>query len=106
MHDWTTLTTHLGDDTSSPSNEQLKNALSELFKSNDDEHPNSWIECGSEDSFLYSLDIYSSGFALYTKYSDVDMSDELEYKRIDNVNEEIAFNLWQHLIAGNFEKIK
>lgn len=33
------------------------------------------------------------------------MTDELENKKIENVNEITAFQLWKNLIDGNVEKI-
>jgi len=97
---WINLTTRLGHSISNPSDEDLKNALKELFDSKDNEHPDSWIECGSEDGPLETLSIYSSGYALYTKFSDADMSDELETKRVDNVTQESGLEIWKNLISS------
>lgn len=105
MFEWVSLTRCYGSVIQNPTDDHLKNALIELFNSKDDEHPDAWVECGTQDGPLYSLSIFSSGYALYTKYSDADMSDELENKRIDNVTESIAFELWKNLIDGKIEKI-
>jgi hypothetical protein len=105
MIEWTNLTGCFGEGTQNPSDDDLKKALSELFKSQDNEHPDAWIECGSENGPLYSVSIFSSGYALYTKYSDADMSDELENKKIENVTEDSAFALWKNLMDGNESKI-
>jgi len=105
MIEWTNLTTCFGEGVQNPSDDQLKAALSELFKSRDDEHPDAWIECGSESGPLLSLSIFSSGYALYTKYSDADMSEELENRRIENVSQESAFSLWKKVIEGNESEI-
>ena len=69
MHEWFHVTGYLGEDTSNPTDEQLKAVLTLLFDAKDDEHPNAWITCGSEKGKLYTLDVYSSGFALYTVYN-------------------------------------
>ena len=98
MHEWFNLTDYLGEDTSNPTDEQLKAALALLFEAKDNEHPNAWITCGSEKGKLYTLDIYSDGFALYTVYNNVDMEEELEYRRIENVTSAVAFDLWKNLI--------
>lgn len=100
MHDWITLTTVFGESVESPSELDMRAALKELFSSVDDEHPDAWIECGTEDGPLYSISIYSSGYAIYTKYSDADMTEELETKEIENVDASIAFELWSKLAAG------
>jgi len=105
MIEWVNLTGCFGEGVQNPSDDDLKKALSILFKSQDNEHPDTWIECGSENGPLYSLSVFSSGYALYTKYSDVDMSDELENKKIENVTQDSAFILWKNLINGNYEQI-
>lgn len=105
MHEWINLTKHLGESLDSPTDNDLKQALTDLFESNDNEHPNSWIECGSEEGPLYSLDIYSSGYAIYTKYNNADMDDELENRRIENVDVHLGLNLWKSLINGKLDDI-
>lgn len=82
MHEWITLTTHLGESVRNPSHQQLRDALSKVFAAKDSEHPDSWIECGSSNGPLYVISIFSSGYALYTKYSDADVSDEIESYRL------------------------
>lgn len=96
---WANLTSCFGESFDGPSDVELKNALKELFESRDDEHPDAWIECGSNDGPLYTLSIFSSGYGLYTKYSDVDMTEELETKRIEMVTEETGFVLWKKLLS-------
>lgn len=98
MAEWVNLTTCFGDGTQNPSEDQLRVSLKELFQSNDNEHPDAWIECGSENGPLFSISVFVSGYAIYTKYSDVDMSEELESRKIENVTEETAFQLWKELI--------
>lgn len=105
MHEWVNLVGHYGKGWQNPTDENLKEALNDLFNSNDEEHPSTWIECGTQDGPLYSIAIYGSGYALYSKYSDLDMTEELENKKIENLNEETAFDLWKSLIDGNIEKI-
>ena len=105
MHEFVGLIGYYGKGGSKPTDGDLKEALSELFASKDEEHPSTWIECGAQEGPLYSIAIYGSGYALYTKYSDLDMTDELENKKIENVNEITAFQLWKNLIDGNVEKI-
>ena len=82
-----------------------KNALEELFASNDDEHPDTWINCGTDDGPLYGISVYSSGYAIYTKYSDVDMTEEMETKRVSNLDVDSALALWNKLIAGRIDEI-
>jgi hypothetical protein len=90
----------MGEKISNPSTKQLRNTLKELFASNDEEHPDAWIECGSDDGPLYILSVYSGGYAIYTKYSDVNMTEELENKKIENLDVGSTLELWQKLIAG------
>ena len=105
MHEWVNLTTRLGETVRNPKTEQLREALAELFSSSDEGHPDSWIECGSQNGPLYSLSFFASGRGRYTKYSDVDMTDELEVKELSASSPEEALELWQHLIKGQYEKL-
>lgn len=99
-HEWVALTTVFGGGTSNPSNEDMSAALAELFANPDDEHPDAWISCGSTNGPLYSISVFSSGFAIYSKYSDSDMSEEIESFRIPDVDAKTALALWSDLIDG------
>jgi hypothetical protein len=79
----------------------MKQALDELFASADVDHPDAWIECGSESGPLYSISVFSSSYAIYTKYSDADMAEELEKKKISSVDINSALTLWGDLVKGN-----
>jgi hypothetical protein len=104
MHEWSTLTTRLGDSVTAPSEGNMRSALQELFGSpRDDEHPDSWLECGSTDGPLYTMSIFQSGYGIFVKYSDADMSEELISKTVDAPDAEAAFRLWQAVISGRFE---
>ena len=105
MHDWVNLTTRIGASISNPKEEQLRDALEELFGSDDQEHPDCWIECGSDNGPLYSLSFFSSGRGIYTKYSDVDMTEELETKEVKASSPEEAIGLWMDLINERYEKL-
>lgn len=104
MHEWVNLYGHYGKHAQNPSDDELKEVLNELFASRDDEHPDAWIECGSQVGSLYVLNIFSSGYALFTKYSDVDMTEELENRKIENVDEAGAYKLWKDLINGSHKQ--
>ena len=99
MTQWTNLTTNFGLQIKDPSDDDLRNVLKKHFSIKDNEHPDAWLECGSDNGPLYSLSIFSSGYAIYTKYSDADMTDELEVKRIESVDEDKGFDLWKKLIS-------
>lgn len=104
MHEWVHLNPVNGDTISNPSRDQLALALRQLFADPDSEHPDTWINCGSDDGPLYNLSVYSSGYATYTKYADVDMCDELESSRIHDLDVDTALALWENLIAGEAPK--
>lgn len=104
MHEWINLTSDFGN-YSNPTDSQLKHTLDQLFNTKDDEHPNAWVECGTEKGPLYSMDIYSGGFAVYTIYNNADMEEELKNKKIENVDIEKGFDLWKTLIDGNIDKL-
>jgi hypothetical protein len=105
MHDWITVTTKFGNSLREPTEADMHTALAELFSSADDEHPDTWMECGSENGPLYCVSIFGSGYAIYTKYSDVDMTQELETRRISPVNLDSALELWKDLATGNLQEI-
>ncbi|WP_148415331.1 hypothetical protein [Noviherbaspirillum massiliense] len=106
MHEWTTLTTRYGVTTQIVDSTTLRNALTELFTSpRDDEHPDCWIECGSQDGPLYTLNIFQSWYGIYTKYSDVDMTEELETKELKAPTVEAALRLWEALIHERYEEL-
>lgn len=105
MHEWIKLTSRWGVEKQNPALSDLKEALNELFGADDNEHPDAWLECGSENGPLYVTSIFSSGHAIFTKYSDADMGEELQKTRIDNINHESGLRLWQNLIAGKSEVI-
>ncbi len=101
MFEWTTLTEVLGHSVLEPSEADMRRALSDLFAgSTDAEHPDTWIECGTEAGPLYCISVYASGYAIFTKYSDADMTAELEKKTIQPINQEGALTLWRDLVAG------
>lgn len=47
MHEFVGLIGYYGKGGSKPTDGDLKEALSELFASKDEEHPSTWIECGA-----------------------------------------------------------
>lgn len=105
MHDWITVSTVFGKTLREPTEGEMHAALTELFSIADEEHPDTWMECGSEDGPLYCVSIFGSDYAIYTKYSDVVMTQELERKKISPVNLESALVLWNNLATGNFREI-
>jgi hypothetical protein len=105
MHEWVNLTTRMGESITNPTPAQMRQVLEELFSSNDEEHPDCWIECGTQDGPLHSLAFFSSGRGVYTKYSDVDMSAEIENKVQVAPNIDIALRLWGDLINERYEKL-
>lgn len=100
MHEWVTVTKVFGEYLHDPTTPEMKAALEELFSHADSDHPDTWIECGSESGPLYSISIFSSGYALFTKYSDADMTEELETKKISPVDIDTSLALWVNLIEG------
>jgi len=104
MHEWSTLTTRLGDSVRGPSESDMRCALQELFGSQrDDEHPDSWLECGSTGGPLYTMSIFQPGYGIFVKYSDADMSEELVSRTVDAPDAEAALRLWKAVIGGRFE---
>lgn len=105
MHEWVNLTTRMGQSISRPTPSQLRDALEELFSSQDEEHPDCWIECGAENGPLHSFSFFSSGRGIYTKYSDADMTEEIQKKEHIVPDSNRALQLWEHLIDERYEEI-
>lgn len=105
MHQWVNLFPRNEDTVTNPDREQMIAALVELFASDDDEHPDCWIECGTQNGELHSISIYSSGYAIFERFSDFDMSDELESKRLQAENVDAALKLWEDLINADYDKL-
>jgi len=99
MSHWSNLYFCFGNSISNPSDNDLKRALKELFSSQDDEHSDAWLECGVDDGPLESLSVFSSGYAIQTKYSDADMTEALSSQRIEGVTEKTGLRLWQDLLS-------
>ncbi len=99
MHQWVKLFTRYGSCIANPTEDQLRAAIQEVFARIDQEHPNAWIECGSDGGALHTLSISFRGSSCYTKYSDADMTDELDSVTRTGLDEEQAFRAWKTLIA-------
>jgi len=106
MYEWLTLFTRIGDVIQNPTLEQPKEALAELFTSNDEEHPDAWVECGSRAGPLDTISVYSSGYAILGQYAAVDMLRELESRKIQNLDKDSALELWTKLIQGRLDEIR
>lgn len=101
MYDWIKLVTRGGKTIDSPSQADLESSLMELFGSPpDEEHPDSWIECGSERGPLHTLNIFQSGRAIYVRYCDADMSAEEEKRELHVRNVADAIRLWNVVMEG------
>jgi hypothetical protein len=106
MHEWVILTSRMGEGFKHPDVSTMQNVLTELFSSKrDDEHPDCWLQCGSQEGPLYSINVFQSGFAIYTKYSDVDMSEELESREIKAPDVNAALRLWEALIQEHYSDL-
>lgn len=106
MHYWIKLTTGSGEDVPAPTRPAMEAALQELFDSSkDDEHPDCWLECGSENGPLYTLSIFQTGHGRFNKYTDVDMFEEQIFRMVEAPNVESSLRLWQALIDGRFDEI-
>jgi len=100
--EWSNLTTRLGETVSAPSLSDLQSALQDVFTNpNDPEHPDTWLECGSDEGPLASLSVFGSGKGILTVYTDADMTDELSSEEYADLSEATALHLWQRLMDGD-----
>jgi hypothetical protein len=99
MRKWTALFTRYGDCITDPIEAQLRAAIREVFAKVDQEHPDAWIECGSDDGPLHVLSVCTDGTIRYTKYADGSMTDELDSTTQAGLSEDQVFHSWQKLIA-------
>ena len=84
----------------------MKRELGALrYGAKDDEHPDCWVECGSDAGPLYTLSVFHSGSGVFTEYSDADMSEEVATKSFKDLDETAALALWQALLDGRLDQI-
>jgi hypothetical protein len=101
MHQWVNLTSRHGETIQSPSKAQMEETLQDLFTAEiDNEHPDCWIECGTQTGELHSLIVFQSGYAIYTQYSDFDMSEEIQSRELRPIDFNSALELWSKLIEN------
>lgn len=100
MINWIKLTTMIGKTISSPDEVEMKDALQQLFLYGTSEHPDCWLEKGSETGQLDVISVFASGYAIHTQYTDADMCNETLNIRIDNIDATTALQLWRDLIHG------
>ncbi|WP_085718580.1 hypothetical protein [Pseudomonas sp. B28(2017)] len=105
MHEWINLTARHGDTIEKPSVEQMKSVLQDLFSDRDEEHPDCWLQCGSQNGELVVLSVFDSGYAIFTRYADQDMLEELEVRRVPAHDVSTALALCVSLIGGHYEEI-
>ncbi|HCJ56250.1 MAG TPA: hypothetical protein DHV55_01820 [Clostridiaceae bacterium] len=110
------LNTRFGDSKEKPTEEELLNAINEIYDENRHdlteadykEHPNAWLNYGYEDKDMwtvFTLDVYRNGTILFTKYKDQD-DDEPEFEyTITNTNKDKAIELWKLLCNGNIDNV-
>lgn len=100
LYEFVTLNGCFGSTISDPDEADLKNALAETFKAQDEEHPDCWLECGSEAGPLQVLTVCFDGSAWLTTFSDVDMSAELAEEEFTDLDVDRALALFKKLING------
>ncbi len=70
------------------------------------EHPSTWLRYGFDEEPMYVLDVYRDRSAIFTKYPDQDDSDSLWEYRMNDILQEKALALWQHLIEGRLHDLE
>jgi hypothetical protein len=98
-HDWVTLYRRYGQSVRMPSEADLLFALKEVLSAKDEEHPDTWIECGTEKGPLHTFSVSHSGYGTYARYSDVDMSQEVEHAEYGVLDLQQALKAWHTLIS-------
>lgn len=98
---WKHLDPGNGDIVSDPSPDDLRCALSQLFDDPNGDHRSAWIKHGSDTGLMVCATVHSQGWASRAIYGDSDMKIELDSERIDNVDQERAFEIWMDLIDPN-----
>lgn len=99
--DWITLTDRMGAMSPAPTVDDMEAVLLEVFASDlDEEHSSCSLEAGIEDGPLYTIQIFQSGGAIYTEYSDVDMTEEVVVREFELASREAALDAWLAMIAG------
>lgn len=101
MSKWLTLYDRLGSAIANPSSDQMAQILRNLFSnSQDTEHFECWIECGSEDGPLVTYTVTSKGTGRIVTHSDADMSEEVSEEILQGLTAETALRSWEKFIGG------
>jgi hypothetical protein len=118
---WCRLENRFGDkdNSSPPSDAELQVAASEvldekglrrdipsLLEGDLEEHPNAWIEAGSDGGPLVVLDLYRGVRFEYIVYADSDMNAEIFRGNLHGVSIAQAVALWAALRDGRIEEIQ
>jgi len=99
-----------------PTDEDLSKAIVELFHedqpgmsdSDYSEHPSAWLTYGHENGdkwTIYTMDIYRSGYVLFSKHEDQDDDDPAFEKKMEKVSEKTAIGLFNLLKNKKIEEI-
>lgn len=112
---WTYLLSRYGGESSSPSSEQLRQAVSELFNENIpaltqadyEEHGESSLRHGYDEGPMYVLSITRKNVASLEVWKDQDYEEEAcPVRSIPNITSERAFELWYQLAQGKITQIE
>ncbi len=102
------LTFRDGRQADDPSSADIAAAIEELFDSVDDEHPNAWLELGSDSDNGWSvvtLDAYQSGLIIFSRWADQDDDDPMAENRKINVNREEMIALFEILKSTDLDRL-
>lgn len=104
---WCILTTRMGADIRSPSDEELQTILKEVLSATDQEHPNSWLRFGYDTGPMFLLDVYIDGTILFGQWLDTDYDKEFAPEgRLERVSFDDALRLWRALQRGDLDTIR
>ena len=112
---WSYLQCRYGESTASPTINQIKNAVSELYHENIpgmtladyEEHGDISVRYGFDEGPMYVLQISRSGKVTWEEWADQDYEMELQQpKSIYQITEDKAVELLAHLTQGDLELIR
>jgi len=98
----------------SHSNEpSIKEAVECFFRYSDAEHPDAWVDCGTDDGPFYILTIFRARRtwngrqfcdAIFQKYDNQDMNKVIEERELGTFSKRDVVDLWKNFVSVHMHK--
>jgi len=111
---WVILTRRYGEDVRQPSEDDLTQAVNELFNENYKamtetdyaEHPNAWVRYGFDEGPMFVIEANRDKTVTLLKYADQDDVEAIAKYTVRDKSGENILSLWKLLAKGEIEEIR